>query len=216
MALTRKFLSAMGIDDDKAEQIISAHLETVGPLKQERDELKDKSEKSDEIQKELNSTKAELQKLKDSNGTDNWETKYNALVKEKEALQTEYDQYKADIASKELLEKKQTAYRELLAEQGVSAKRIDTVMKVSDMSAIELAEDGSIKDKNSHIATIKSEWADFIETQSTNGANVSTPPSGANENNKGTNVSGFTKSRAAVLAEQYHSNLYGENTKEGV
>ena len=39
MALTRKFLKAMGIEDEKAEEIISAHVETVNGLKGERDAL---------------------------------------------------------------------------------------------------------------------------------------------------------------------------------
>ena len=34
MALTRKFLKAMGIEDDKIDQIIDAHTETVTALKE--------------------------------------------------------------------------------------------------------------------------------------------------------------------------------------
>ena len=34
MSLTRKMLRAMGIEDDKADQIIDAHAETVDALKQ--------------------------------------------------------------------------------------------------------------------------------------------------------------------------------------
>ena len=41
MALTRKFLKAMGIEDEKAEEIISAHVETVNGLKGERDALQE-------------------------------------------------------------------------------------------------------------------------------------------------------------------------------
>ena len=35
MSLTRKMLRAMGIEDDKADQIIDAHAETVDALKQQ-------------------------------------------------------------------------------------------------------------------------------------------------------------------------------------
>lgn len=35
MSLTRKMLRAMGIEDDKADQIIEAHAETVDALKQQ-------------------------------------------------------------------------------------------------------------------------------------------------------------------------------------
>ena len=40
MALTRKFLSALGIEEDKVDEIIKAHTETVDALKEQRDELK--------------------------------------------------------------------------------------------------------------------------------------------------------------------------------
>ena len=53
MALTRKFLRALGIEDDKVEEIINAHLETVNPLKDERDNLKEQAEKAAELQKQV-------------------------------------------------------------------------------------------------------------------------------------------------------------------
>ena len=37
MALTRKMLKAMGIEDEKIDQIIEAHTETTDPLTRERD-----------------------------------------------------------------------------------------------------------------------------------------------------------------------------------
>ena len=47
MALTRKFLTALGIEADKVDEIINAHAETVDALKAERDTYKDKAEKFD-------------------------------------------------------------------------------------------------------------------------------------------------------------------------
>ena len=40
MALTRKMLKAMGIEEEKIDQIIEAHTETVDALKADRDKLK--------------------------------------------------------------------------------------------------------------------------------------------------------------------------------
>ena len=37
MALTRKFLSALGIEEAKIDEIISAHVDTVNVLKEQRD-----------------------------------------------------------------------------------------------------------------------------------------------------------------------------------
>ena len=53
MALTRKFLSALGIEEEKAEQIIAAHTETVDGLKAERDKYKEDAEKLPATQNEL-------------------------------------------------------------------------------------------------------------------------------------------------------------------
>ena len=40
MSLTRKMLKAMGIEDEKIDQIIEAHTETVDALKEQRDGYK--------------------------------------------------------------------------------------------------------------------------------------------------------------------------------
>ena len=57
MALTRKFLSALGIEADKVDEIISAHTETVEALKNERDTFKADAEKLTGVQKELDDLK---------------------------------------------------------------------------------------------------------------------------------------------------------------
>lgn len=207
MALTRKFLSAMGIGEDQAEQIISAHLETVNPLKQERDDFKTKADQLDSIQKELNTAKQKLQEYENSDGKDSWKVKYDAAVEDKKTLQQQFDDYKADIVAKELSAKKRSAYKELLKTAGISEKRIESVLKVSDVDAVELEEDGKIKGSDELTKTIQTEWADFIGTQQTQGAGVANPPAG--DNGKGINVSGAVPSRAAKLAAQYHENLYG-------
>jgi hypothetical protein len=62
MALTRKFLSALGIDADKVDEIINAHTETVDALKNERDKYKADAEKLPEVQKELDGMKEEAAK----------------------------------------------------------------------------------------------------------------------------------------------------------
>ena len=111
MALTRKFLSAMGIGEDQAEQIITAHLETVNPLKQERDDYKIKAEQFDSVQKDLDATKQKLQEFEASDNKDSWKVKYDAAVEDKKKIQKDFDDYKADVAAKELSAKKKTAYR---------------------------------------------------------------------------------------------------------
>ena len=58
MSLTRKMLKAMGIEEEKIDQIIEAHSETVDSLKADRDSYKEDAEKLKDVQKELDGLKA--------------------------------------------------------------------------------------------------------------------------------------------------------------
>ena len=69
MALTRKYLSALGIEAEKIDEIISAHTETVDGLKDEIAKYKGDAEKLPAVQKELD----ELKKATDEkDGKDPW------------------------------------------------------------------------------------------------------------------------------------------------
>lgn len=166
MALTRKFLSALGIDADKVDEIINAHTETVDALKNERDKYKADAEKLPEVQKELDGMKEEAAK---NSGKNPFEVKYNAIKEE-------FENYKKEQSAKETKAKKADAYRAMLKEAGVSDKRIEAVLRVSDVDGVKLDKDGNIEDKNALIASVKKEWADFITTQGTQGANTPNPP----------------------------------------
>ena len=208
MSLTRKFLSAMGIEDDKAEQIINAHLETVNPLKQERDDYKEKAEKMTSVQKDLDAANKKLQEFENSSDKDSWKVKYEAAVADKKQLQKDFDDYKSGVAEKELTAKKQSAYRNLLKECGISEKRLDAVMRVTDLKSVEFGEDGKIKDMDKLTESIKSEWAEFIGTTQTHGAGVPNPPAGGNGGN-------IPNTRAAQVAKAHYERIYGkgEETK---
>ena len=90
-----------------------------------------------------------------------------------------------DVTAKETKRTKEHAIREFYKGVGVSEKRLDAVMKVTDFDSFELDKDGKIKDADKHTETAKSEWADFIETTTTRGANTATPPA----NNSGAKMS---------------------------
>lgn len=163
MAFTRKFLSALGIDADKVDEIIQAHTEVTDALKEERDKYKADAERLPDIEKRL----AEAEKKVE--GNDPYKDKY-------EALQKEYEDYKAEVSTKETTAKKESAFRHVLKDIGIPDKRIDSVMKVSDINGIELTEEG-IKDEDTLKAKLKEEWSDFIATKSTEGVPSANPPS---------------------------------------
>lgn len=165
MALTRRTLKAMGISDEQVDEIIAAHTETVDALKEQRDAYKADAEKLADVQKQLDKATADLEAA----GKDAYKVKY-------EALKEEYEGYKTEQTKKESHAAKEKAYRALLQEAGVSEKRLESVLRVSDVDSVELDEKGTIKGADKLTESIKSEWADFITTTETRGASTSNPP----------------------------------------
>lgn len=171
MALTRKMLKAMGIDEDKIEQIIDEHSESISAIKAERDDYKEKAEQLSEIQKQLEKAQRK------ANKADEWENKYN------------------EIESKQSNQSKETAYRRLLKDIGISNDaRIDKIIRISDLSRVQM-EDGKIKNADSLKTDLKKEWSDFIPTTSTKGADTQTPP---------TTTPTTIKSKADIYAKDDH------------
>ena len=165
MALTRKMLKAMGIEDEKIDQIIDAHTETVDGLKADIEKYRTDAEKLPGVQKELETAQAGLEAGK----KDSWKVKY-AAIKE------EFEGYKSEQTKKETRAAKESAYRNLLKATGINEKRIESVLKVSDVDSLELDDKGAIKDAAKLTDSIKTEWADFISTTMTKGAESHTPP----------------------------------------
>ena len=163
MAFTRKMLKAMGIEEEKIDQIIDAHSETVDAVKADRDAYKEDAAKLAAVQKELDELKAK--------GDDGYKAKY-------EAEKAAHDALKADIAAKETKKAKTDAYRELLKGANIDEKRIATILRAEapTIDKIELDADGKIKNAEQYTESIKSDWADFIVTQSAEGTNTATPP----------------------------------------
>lgn len=187
MSLGRKMLTAMGIDGEKQDEIIQAHVEVVDALKDERDSLKAEAKRAEKLQKELD----ELQESVKNSDNSPYKVKYEAKVEELAQLQKEFDDYKSDVSAKETASKKSAAYKELLKTAGIDSKRFDAILKVTDLDKIELDEEGKAKNVDDLTKSIKDEWADFIVTKSTQGASVSNPPS---------NTGGDKKTKEEIFA----------------
>lgn len=205
MALQRRFLTALGIEDEKVEEIITAHTETVNALKKERDDAKEEAEgikaelaqlKKDakripELEKELEEMKKAADEADEKNGENAWKVKYDAKVEELDALKAEFDKFKSDTTAKETKAAKEKAYKALLKEAGVSDKRLDAVIRVTDLDKIKLDKDGNIEGKDDHIKAVKEDWADFIPTETEKGADTATPPA---------NTGGSAKTKDEIMA----------------
>ena len=171
MALTRKFLEALGIEQAKIDEIISAHTEVTDALKADRDSYKEKAEKYDETKTELDKAKSELDKV----NKDEYKTKY-------ESLESEFNKYKTDIAEKEVKVKKEEAYKKMLKEIGVNEKSIDAIVKVKDLSSLKLDDKGNIVDVDTLKETEKKDWEGFIIKSEEERQDPNTPPDHEHEN----------------------------------
>lgn len=181
MALSRKFLSALGIEAEKIDQIIEAHTESLEGIKTERDKYKEQIENdktdSDSKVKELADVKKAYEELK---------KQVDAEAKEREGkdydkLKKEFDDYKAEQETKAANAKKESALKELLSDMKMSDKGSKQVLKWMGVSNIELDEDGKIKDASNLRKSIEEDWGDYIQSEGAKGADTSTPP----ENNGG-------------------------------
>lgn len=170
MALSRKLLSALGIEAEKIDEIIKAHAETVDALKEERDSYKDKAEKFDAEHDKVAKLEKKVEELNDSN-KDSYKVKY-------EAIKEEFADYKKGIESEKSKAEKTNAFKALLKEIGISEKRIDSVTKISDIDSIKLDKDGKIEGVDELKKSLSEEWADFIVKEGSKGANVANPPVG--------------------------------------
>ena len=172
MALTRKYLGALGIEADKIDEIINAHSDTVNGLKGKIDELedsiaqyKDEAEKAKDVQKELDDLKKEVvADAKKREGKD-----YDALLKE-------FEDYKAEQEKKEADSAKRTAFQALLKDLSVSEKGIEMILKWQGVDDVELDDNGKISNAKDLRKSVKEDWGDYIEQQGQKGADVDDPP----------------------------------------
>ena len=163
MSITRKLLKGMSLTDEQIDTIIDAHRDTVDALKDELDKAKADVTRLSAVQRELDA-------LKEKSDTGNeYEKKYNDLKKE-------FDDYKSEQAKAAEKGAKETAYREMLKNAGISEKRIPSIMRVTNLADIKLDKDGKLKDQDKLIDDVKKEWSDFISTESVKGADTEKPP----------------------------------------
>lgn len=165
MALTRKMLKAMGIEDEKLEQIIEAHAETVNALKDERDAAKGEADKVSELRKQLEAANEKLESV----GNDEFKAKF-------ESEHAAFEEFKANIAAEKDKAAKTELYRKLLKDTGVDEKRLASILKVSDIDSLTVTENGTLENVEKLTESIKSDWSDFIVSNGTSGAGVDTPP----------------------------------------
>ena len=155
-------------NDEIENKLIALHLGVVDPLKDDAARYKADADKLLDVQRELDDLKAA--------GNDDYKQKYED---EHAALEN----LKQSIADEKALAEKSSLYRLLLQESGIDPKRIDAVLRVSDLTKVEV-KDGSIVDSKSLAESIKTEWADFVVKPGAKGDKPDTPPADGGEMTK--------------------------------
>ena len=159
----RKWLEGILENEDltakeKAQQIMDGHITVTDGLKEERDRYKADAEKAADLQKQLDDQ---------ANGED-WEKKYTDEHKA-------FEDFKKQTASDAEAARIRTAYRKLLAGEGISEKRLDSILKVTDLTKLKLDKDGNFEDEEGLKKAINDEWGDFKTTVTQRGADVEKP-----------------------------------------
>lgn len=126
-----------------------------------------------ELKSKLKAAERERDEAKAKVPVDGEETVKKA---EYDKLKGEFDQYKTDVQAKETQAAKEKAYRDILKDAGLSEKGIAKAIKYAEWDKIELGADGKLKGANDHIKAVKEEWAEYVTTTTTTGANTATPP----------------------------------------
>ena len=160
----------MGIEEEKVDEIIAMHTDTVEGLKADIAKYKADAEKLPTVQKELDALKAAGD---------------GGLQERFDALQREYDEFKSQVTSKETKAAKEKAARAYYESKGITGKSLDIAMRGSgaEIDALEL-EDGKIKDAKALDELISGTFAGLVSTTETRGANTSNPPA----NNSGVSM----------------------------
>lgn len=160
MALSRRMLKALGIDDEKIDQIIEAHAETV-------DGLKEKLAKAEADAATLEAVTKERDELKA--GGD--------FKKKFEDEHKAFEDFKKDIANKETRAAKEKAVRAYLETKNITGGNLDIAMRglSAEIDAAEL--DGEkIKDTKQLDELIGGTFKGLVVTTTQTGTQTATPP----------------------------------------
>ena len=164
MGFGRKWLDGILEDEElspkeKAQKIMDEHINVTNGLKDERDNYKAEAEKAADLQKQLD----------DKANGENWQEKYE---KEHEA----FEDFKKQTAADAEAGRVRAAYRKLLSGEGISEKRIDSILKVTDFSKMKLDKEGKLVNEHELRKAIGDEWGEFRTTVTEKGAAIDKPP----------------------------------------
>ena len=157
MALTRKFLKALGVSEEAIEEIITAHTDVT-------DELKTQLKTAQDAQKQLDAVTAER---------DDLQKKLNDPAQANRVA--ELEKQIAEYQKRETMAQKRTALTALLEKIGIDKRGFARVLAATDLDTIEM--DGEkIKGADKLAELLKTEWSDLLAEPGATGKPPQTPP----------------------------------------
>lgn len=203
MAFGRKWLNEILQNDElseteKAQKIMDEHITVTNGLKDERDSYKEQADKAADIQKELNDIK----------GGEDFKKKYDDLKQE-------FEDFKKQTAQDAEIAKVQAAYRRLLVDEGISEKRLDKILKLTDLTNVTLDKDGNLEDVDNLKKAIENEWGEFRTTVTEKGAVVDRPPTVSNGKKSMDEIYAKDEHGRYKLSTEERQKLIAENLTKG-
>lgn len=182
MALSRKFLKAMGLTEEQIDSVVEAHRETVDGLQKSLTTAEEKAKRFDDVEKELNELK--------SKGTEDYKAKY-------EAEHTAFENYKNEISAKEAKVAKEAAVKAYFESKGISGKNLNAAMRGASKEIAEIeVENGKIKNKTVLDDLLKGDFEVFVTKESVTGATTANPPAN-------TGSGKMTKEQIFAISDDY-------------
>lgn len=183
MSLTRKFLKALGIEEDKIEEIVTAHGETVAGLKDEIEKAKQGAESLAAVAEERDKLKQRVEALEKASG-------------DAAKVQADFDAYKKQIETDKANAGKKALVKKALEAAGANPAALDLMLGTVDLAKVELSGD-ALKDADAVLKPIKDAHAGLFGTVQQNGTPPINPPGGTKKDPKDMDFNEYKEWRKA-------------------
>lgn len=195
MSFSRSFLKSIGLNEEQVSAVMEEHTAVTTALKGQRDQFEGDANKYKADAEKLGAVQKELETLK---ARKDYEADFNRVTKE-------LADYKAQVAKDAETAKVKAAYKQLLADEKISEKRHDAIMKLTDFSAMKLDADGKLENADKLKEAIGKDWGEFRVSTRQRGEDVAHPPKIDN---------GQPMGDIRKMTAQWHAERYGSAPTE--
>ena len=165
MALTRKLLKSLGLEEAAIDTIIDAHIETTDALKKQRDDAMAEAGTTTEIAKERDQLKRQVEELQKQGG-------------DAAKVQADFDAYKQQVETEKANAVKTAAVRKALKESGVAREEfLDLLLGKVNLDKVEMDGD-TVRDATGLVNPLKTSYAGCFASVSEKGAKEHNPITG--------------------------------------